>query len=103
MVGERHFKTLRREATSALIGPENHISSWLAMQVISPHLQDPLLYVVTTAVTFLRRLFHSNPNLAQDFWSSVHSHSATAVGPAGALARYLNLLGWSLSDDGTLT
>lgn len=102
IVGESHFRTLRREAANALIGPHPQVSSFLAVHIFSPQLQDPLLYVVSTAVTFLRRLFHTNPTLAQDFLQAVITHTGSAVGPAGALARYLDLLGWSLSQNGRL-
>ena len=103
VVGEKHFRTLRREAATALIGPESQISSWLGVHAFSPQLQDPLLYVISTALTFLRRLFHSNPSLAQDYLQAVINHTGPAVGPAGALARYLTLVGWSLTADGRLT
>ena len=103
IVGESHFRTLRREAASALLGPHPQISSFLAVHIFSPQLQDPLLYVISTAVTFLRRLFHNNPTLAQEFLQAVISHTGPTVGPAGALARYLSLLGWSFAQDGRLT
>ena len=67
IVGESHFRTLRREAAKALVGPHSQISSYLAVHVFTPQLQDPLLYVISTAVTFMRRLFHTNSVLAQDF------------------------------------
>ena len=103
IVGEAHFRTLRREAARALVGPHTQVSSYLAVHVFTPHLQDPLLYVLSTAVTFLRRLFHTNSVLAFDFLTAVVQHTGPAVGPAGALARYLNLLGWSLDLHGHLT
>ena len=83
IVGESHFRTLRREAASALLGPHPQISSFLAVHIFSPQLQDPLLYVVSTAVTFLRRLFHNNSTLAQEFLQAVITHTGPTVGPAG--------------------
>lgn len=103
IVGDKHFRTLRREAAMALVGPESQISSWLAVHIFSPQLQDPLLYVISTAVSFLRRLFYTNPLLAQTFLQAVVTHQGPAIGPAGALARYLSLVGWSLSTEGCLT
>lgn len=102
-MGGKHFRSLRREAAAALVGPEHHISSWLALHVFSPQLQDPLLYVISTGVTFIRRLYHTNHILAQTFVTAVSTHTGPAIGPAGALARYLNLIGWVLSTDGHLT
>lgn len=103
IVGEKHFRTLRREAATALVGPESQISSWLAVHLFSPQLQDPLLYVISTGVSFVRRLFHTNPTLAHEFVDAVTNHQGPAIGPAGALARYLSLVGWSLAPSGTLT
>lgn len=102
-MGDKHFRSLRREAAAALVGPENHISSWLAVHVFTTQLQDPMLYVVSTALSFLRRLFHTNSSLAHDFLNAVTNHTGPAVGPAGALARYLSALGWDLSHTGQLT
>lgn len=102
-VGDVHFRSLRREAATALVGPEHHISSWLALHVFSPHLQDPLLYVISTAVSFVRWLFHTNSTLAQTFLMAVVNHHGPAVGPAGALARYLTLIGWTVDSTGRLT
>ena len=103
IVGEKHFRTLRREATIALIGPEKQISSWLAVHLFSSQLQDPLLYVIATGLSFIRRLYHTNPQLAQEFVQSIVCHNGPPIGPAGAMARYLQLVGWSLATDGSLT
>ena len=103
IVGEQHFRTLRREAAIALVGPESQVSSWLAVHAFSPQLQDPLLYVISTALTFLRRLFHHNSSLATKFLNAVVHHTGAVIGPAGALARYLNMVGWSLDCNGHLT
>ena len=103
VVGEAHFRTLRREAARALVGPHAQVSSYLAVHLFTPQLQDPYLYVLSTALSFLRRLFHTNSALAHDFLTAVVHHDGPAVGPAGALARYLNLLGWSLDLHGRLT
>ena len=103
IVGEAHFRTLRREAARALVGPHAQVSSYLAVHIFTPQLQDPLLYVLSTALSFLRRLFHTNSALASTFLAAVVHHVGPAVGPAGALARYLNLLGWSLDLQGQLT
>ena len=102
VVGDSHFRTLRREAAMALVGPESQISSWLAVHIFSKQLQDPLLYVIATALTFLRRMYHINHALASEFTHAVTHHTGPAIGPAGALARYLNLVGWTLQDDGSL-
>lgn len=58
---------------------------------------------MSTALSFIRRWFHTNTDLAQDFVTAVATHTGSAVGPAGALARYLSLLGWARSRDGCLT
>ena len=49
----------------------------------------------------LKQTFCRRP-VAKEFLQAVVNHVGPAVGPAGALARYLNLVGWSLSHDGCL-
>lgn len=71
------------------------------MHALCPVLQDPLLYVLSTAISFLRRLCHTSNALAQEFLRAVISHTGSAVGPAGA--RYLNLVGWSFSANGIVS
>lgn len=60
LVGENHFKELRRAATTALVGPEQQASSWIAMHFLCPQLQDPLLYVIATALSFITRRARCN-------------------------------------------
>lgn len=43
------------------------------------------------------------PALASDFLSAIRAHTGNEIGPAGALARYLGLMGWSFSANGTLS
>ena len=103
LVGEAHFKELRRAATTALVGPEQQASSWMAMHFLSTRLQDPLLYVLCTALSFLRRLFMHHPDKAQSFLLAVCSHVGHPHGPAGALACYLQRVHWKLTPDGLLS
>ena len=100
LVGENHFKELRRAATTALVGPEQQASSWLAMQFLSLRLQDPLLYVICTALSFLRRMFTHHPETAQLFLEAVCTHTGNPHGPAGALACYLHRVQWKITSDG---
>ena len=73
------------------------------MQFLSPRLQDPLLYVLCTALSFLRRLFIYHPDKAQSFLLAVCSHVGHPHGPAGALACYLHRVNWTLQPDGILS
>ena len=73
------------------------------MQYLHSSLQDPFLYVITTALSFLRRLFVYHPEQAHDFLASVCDHTGQPQGPAGALACYLKKVQWKIQPDGCIT
>ena len=56
-IGESHFVKLRRQATDVLIGKHKYASSMLALSILSPKVEDPMLYVISTAICSFRRLF----------------------------------------------
>ena len=79
LIGEAHFTRLRRQATEALVGHHKFASSFLALHILSPKVDDPLLFVISTALRSLRRLFQYHPALANDMWDRVLTSSVSPV------------------------
>lgn len=42
-IGDTHFTLLRRQASDALVGPHKYASSFLALHMLCPQVEDPLL------------------------------------------------------------
>ena len=101
-IGDKHFTNLRRAAASVLVGDHKHASSPVALHYLSPHIQDPLLYIVTDLLTTLRRLFSYNSKLAWQFIQLIRQFDGTVKGPATTLASYLSKLQWEITDQATL-
>lgn len=101
LLGDNHFVKLRRQATEALalIGHHKFASSYLALHILFDRVDDPLLFVISTALCSLRRLFHHHPTLAQNMWREVLT-STTSQGQCGALAGYLRRVKWVPKPDG---
>ena len=93
LLGDAHFKLLRRQATDALIGHHKFASPYLAMHIISEQVEDPLLYVIATGLCSLRRLFYYHPTMASEMWQEICTPS-TSYGPCAAMAGYLARVGW---------
>ena len=70
-IGESHLTKLRRLATDALLGKHKYASSLLALSVISDKVDDPLLYIISSAICSLRRLFHYHSQIASEMWEHV--------------------------------
>ena len=95
VVGNRHWRDLRRAATSALVGCHKHASSYLACTVLSTKIQDPLLYNVCQMLRALRRCAFLFPNVAEEIAKfAFEFDEKTVYGPGGALKRYLTKIGW---------
>lgn len=92
-IGETHFAKLRRQASDVLVGPHKYASSYLALHMLCDRVEDPLLYVIATALCSFRRLFHYHPHLMQEIWDCVCSDSI-GYGPCGALSQYLAKVQW---------
>ena len=80
-IGCKHFTTLRRAATSVLVGDHKHASSIIAMQFLTHKVQDPLLYIVSDMLCTLRRLFVYYPDLAAQIVTTVRELLGTSQGP----------------------
>ena len=72
------------------------------MHYLSTRVQDPLLYVVNDMLASLRRFVLYYPSLAEQMVASIRAFTGKVRGPAGALASYLRLLGWDLTEQATL-
>lgn len=70
----------------------------MALHILSPRVDDPLLYVISTALCSIRRLYYHHPVLANKMWNTVMT-STTTYGPCGALL-YLHRVGWIPKEDG---
>ena len=104
VVSPKHFRTLRRAATVALVGDHNLASPLLACSVLSNSLQDPLLYTILQTLRALRRMAATHMNFAVDFFDFAKTFVArTAIGPASAMVKYLKKIGWILAENGTIT
>lgn len=88
-LGDKHFKALRRAATNVLVGDFKHASSHIAMQYLTPRVQDPELYVINDLITTLRRLLSYYPALANTFVQRIITFDGMVTGPATTIAYYL--------------
>ena len=105
-VGLTHIRRLRGTAARAMVGPHRALSPLLALVALSPHVQDPECYLLTQALRALRRLFHTNLEVAEAFLVAAmesSGHASWATGPASALKALLTRNGWTLHADGLCT
>ena len=101
VIGEVHFTKLRRLASDALIGKHKYVSAFLAMQVLTDRVMDPLLYVVVSGLYAIRRLFYTNFPLAQNLWGEILK-AQSPRGPCSAMAAYLAKIHWVPGVDGLI-
>ena len=103
LVGNSHWRTLRRAATRALVGCHRNASSYLACTVLSTKIQDPLLYNVCQMLRALRRCAFLFPNVAEENAKFAFDfEEKTVYGPGGALKKYLTKIGWHFATHGVL-
>lgn len=102
-VGQEHFDKIRRSVADTLTGRQTKCSSYLACRVLSPHVQDPFVYVVCNALRNLRRLACKCMNQARDFLQMATSFTgALPFGPASTLRRYLDKMNLTIGIDGCI-
>lgn len=101
-IGTKHFTTLRRAATTVLVGDHKHASSIIATEFLTHKVQDPLLYIVADMLCTLRRLFVYHPDMASQIVTTVRTFTDKVKGPASALASYMKTLGWELTHNATV-
>ena len=102
-VGQKHFQDLRRAVVTCLIGNRKMANPWIACFAISKFLKDPLLTVITNIARQARRMATKDRDLFMAFLNLSKTFSGTKTyGPASTFRAYLNLVGWTLQDDGTI-
>eukprot|EP00438_Fugacium_kawagutii_P000897 Skav225783 [mRNA] locus=scaffold2147:12137:16420:- [translate_table: standard] len=100
-LGKTHFNQLRRGACDAILGYRKQANPFLAMILLSRHIMDPLLFVITSACRAVRRLYSLDQALATSLTSVAASYvGKTTYGPATSLARYLDLVGLEVDTEG---
>ena len=77
VVGKAHFTNLGRAAITALVGDDKIANPFLAMHYVAPSLQDPLLFVISSLLTALRRLWHYSFDLAEEIWHHTYTKFQT--------------------------
>lgn len=97
VIGDKHFKALRRAASNVLVGDHKHASSFTAVHYLPNRLQNSLLYVVTDLITTLRRFFVYYPAQADEVVQNACAFQGQIKGPATTLAAYLTRLGWEIT------
>ena len=106
VTSEQTCRELRAAIADVLVGTHQNVNEYLAVNLLSPMLTDPELYVITQAVRFARDfLIHAEDSERASFltFAARRNHKPGQVtGPSGALALYLAKLGWQLIEDGTI-
>ena len=103
-VGPRHFHELRQAILHLVVGSKQGASPWLCCLNISSYLHDPLLHVVCNIVRTLGRLGRCQPTLAHDIVEQASAYNGRRpFGPASTFKRYLDIIGWDIDINGTLT
>ena len=104
IVGDKLWGKLRRAATTALVGNHRNACSYLACTVLSTNIQDPLLYNICQMLRSIRRCAFLFPEFATEITKCAFDFDEkTVYGPAGALKRYLNKIGWHFATHQHLT
>ena len=103
-VSPRHFVPLRRAVIDAFVGDKQFASPWLTLTVLSKYIMDPLLYVVVTMIRLIRRCYTYYPTMAQQLVRVAANYEGKiAYGPATSLKKYLQHIGWTIHEDGTIS
>ena len=102
-VGQKHFQDLRRAVITCLIGHRKMANPWIACFAISKFLIDPLLSVITNIARQARRMAARDREFFNQFLKmSCDFHGTKTYGPASSFRAYLNLVGWTIQDDGAI-
>ena len=103
-IGQQHIHNLRKGALHALVGYWHTSSAYLACAMLSKHVVDPMLYVLTLCARTIRRFANVQPEEAkQMIQTAVDFSGSRPFGPASSFKSYLNVKGWTLFDDGKVT
>ena len=102
-IGKQHFQDLRKAVTFAVVGKRHYANAWITCAFVSKYIVDPQLHVLMNALRHLRRLASSDPDRLTLFLQLLTDfQGCRPFGPASTLRVYLENVGWSLAQDGTL-
>eukprot|EP00435_Cladocopium_sp_Y103_P030284 s469_g7.t1 len=102
-VGQKHFTTLRSHATQVLTTKTKATSTWLSLSAAHEIVFDPFLYALMKVLLAWRRLMVQDPENVDTFKHVLVNASGDpnkAYGPAAALKCYLEVIGWSINEQG---
>ena len=103
-VGPHHFNKLRRAALEAFIGNKPHGSAWIAINLLSKYIMDPLLFVILSICRLVRRCYTYHPDIARVIVQRASSFTGKrAFGPATSFRKYLDHLNWTITPDGYIS
>ena len=106
VTSEQTCRELRAAIADILVGTHRNVNGYLAVNLLSPMVTDPELYVIAQSFRFARDfLIHAGDADRQSFltFAARRTHKPGQVtGPSGALALYLAKLGWQITVDGFL-
>ena len=100
---ESFFQTCRRNITTAVVSSARHASSDIACHFLSWKMQDPFVFVLTTALRNIRRFYGINPHEALSIWErAVAYQGKKSYGPGTSLSVLIRRIGWKLESDGVI-
>ena len=100
---ESFFQICRRNITAAVVTAAKHASSDIACHFLTWKMQDPFVYVLTTALRNLRRYYGIHPEDALRIWERAVSYGGKkSYGPGTSLSVLIRRIGWSLGPEGVI-
>eukprot|EP00438_Fugacium_kawagutii_P024970 Skav217961 [mRNA] locus=scaffold3450:87992:93123:- [translate_table: standard] len=104
-IGKSHFTKLRSHAAAILTKKTAATSNFLALSMLTRRVTDPFVFAVTRALCLWRRLFAMTKEHRQLFVTTLSlasTNPCSAFGPAATLKCYLQIVGWTVCDDGRI-
>eukprot|EP00438_Fugacium_kawagutii_P021779 Skav205465 [mRNA] locus=scaffold4885:270761:274054:+ [translate_table: standard] len=102
-IGKSHFQELRKGVVQIAAGGKHKANPFLACSVLSKTLQDPLLFVLVSAIRVLRRMMTFQPDLVRSILSrAIAFNGKTTFGPATSLKRYLKTCHLDVCSEGNI-
>ena len=102
----KNMMLLRTEAARALLGSHSHTNPFLALSLLSPGLQDPELYYMTSVIRCVQRALRNMPAVGAATLGCAHTSSGSpyrVFGPGSSLKALLCRNDWTLHPNGTLS
>eukprot|EP00435_Cladocopium_sp_Y103_P036830 s365_g9.t1 len=102
-VGQKHFSTLRSQATGVLTTKTKATSTLLCLSACHKFVMDPFFFALLRVLLTWRRLMLLDPDNCECFQHiliAATDDPNKAYGPAAALKCYMDNVGWTISDNG---